>query len=68
MCLTNDNLVDDEYSGAINYCSIHEGHKQYLIINIYASAQISMEQLQTLSVAKYYSCPSLDKDPISFDL
>ncbi len=59
-----DNLVDDEYSGIIDYCSVRVGH----IINIYASTQMSMGQLQTLLVFKYYSCPSLDKPPFSFDL
>lgn len=50
----------------MDYCSIHKGHKH--IININVSIQMSMVQLQTLSVFEYYSCPSLDKAPISFDL
>lgn len=40
----------------------------HYMININASTLINTRQLQTLSAVKYYSCPSFDKDPFSFDL
>lgn len=44
-----DDLVADYRSGQSNYCSTHEGHKNTLIIYIYASTQIGNGLLQTLS-------------------